>query len=128
MAREGRYGWTPRQMERINARRAARGQEQLRNVNYEGSHGGGRMNRKEQPPKPIQDDEEEVSLAERQAERTKAFREKFKPTPSLTPQTSLASNKAMRDEEFNRRFGRKQTGVNPETVGGAYRKVIGSMA
>jgi hypothetical protein len=33
MAKEGKYGWSPRQMERINARRAARGQEQLVNLN-----------------------------------------------------------------------------------------------
>ena len=33
MAREGYYGWSPRQMERINARRAARGREQLVNRN-----------------------------------------------------------------------------------------------
>jgi hypothetical protein len=33
MAKEGNYGWSPRQMERINARRAARGQEQLVNSN-----------------------------------------------------------------------------------------------
>ena len=33
MGKEGNYGWSPRQMERINARRAARGQEQLVNLN-----------------------------------------------------------------------------------------------
>jgi hypothetical protein len=29
----GSYGWTPQQMERVNARRQARGQEQLLNAN-----------------------------------------------------------------------------------------------
>ena len=32
MAKEGNYAWSPRQMERINARRAARGREQLVNL------------------------------------------------------------------------------------------------
>jgi hypothetical protein len=32
MAKEGNYAWSPRQMERINARRAARGREQLVNI------------------------------------------------------------------------------------------------
>lgn len=35
MAKYGRYGWTPDQMERINARRARRGQEKLVNTKYE---------------------------------------------------------------------------------------------
>jgi hypothetical protein len=32
MAKEGNYAWSPRQMERINARRAASGREQLVNL------------------------------------------------------------------------------------------------
>jgi hypothetical protein len=32
MAKEGNYAWSPRQMERINTRRAAKGREQLVNL------------------------------------------------------------------------------------------------
>jgi hypothetical protein len=35
MAKYGQYNWTPDQMERINARRARRGQEKLVNTKYE---------------------------------------------------------------------------------------------
>lgn len=136
MARERTYGWTPEQMARINARREARGQQPYIDKNMgredyakkylaESDSYSGKKRGAEVIP---EEDDNEVSLTDRQAERKKAFREKFKPTTSLKPQTSLASNKAIRDEEFNRRFGRKSTGVNPETVGGAYRRVIGQIS
>ena len=75
MAKYGRYGWTPEQMERINERRAKRGQEELRNLYYED-----RPQEERQRPvaRPAQDSEdEEESLKARQAKRTEEFRKKF---------------------------------------------------
>lgn len=112
-------------MERINERRKARGREELRNVAYQGREPKSRAEAEQ--PKPMEDEEEEMSLTERQAERTKAFREKFKPTTSLRPRTSLASNKAIRDEEFNRRFGRGPKGISTPTTQGAMNRIMGTV-
>ena len=77
MAKYGRYGWTPEQMERINERRAARGQEELVNLKYEDKP---RMERQRLSTKPrlVQEDEgENLSMKQEAEERTKKFRERF---------------------------------------------------
>lgn len=119
-------------MARINARREARGQQPLidrkmgredyaqRYIAEESSY----LGRKRGEEVGSKDDENEMSLEERQAERTKSFREKFKPTTSLKPKTSLASNKAIRDEEFNRRFGRSPKGVSTPAVQDSYNRMV----
>jgi hypothetical protein len=77
MAKEGNYGWSPRQMERINARRAARGQEQLvnsRNPQYqEESEDQPKTQRKpafpSNRPSALDQYKGQKSLSERMAER-----------------------------------------------------------
>ena len=68
-------------MERINERRAARGQEELVNLKYED-----RPQKKRQlpPVKPRQiQDEEDIGMKAKAEERTKKFREKFSPKGSM---------------------------------------------
>jgi hypothetical protein len=87
MAKIGSYGWSPRQMERINARRAERGKEQLVNIRNPITEEQYNMvlKGKSQPASKLEDDEEEpeMSLKERSEERTKKFMEKFTPKGSM---------------------------------------------
>jgi hypothetical protein len=77
MAKEGNYAWSPRQMERINARRAARGREQLvnlRNPQYqEESEDQPKTQRKpafpSERPSALDQYKGQKSLSERMAER-----------------------------------------------------------
>ena len=87
MAKIGSYGWSPRQMERINARRAARGKEQLINIRNPITEEQYNMvlKGKSQPAKKMEAEEEEpeMSLKKRAEERTKKFMEKFTPKGSM---------------------------------------------
>lgn len=78
MAKYGRYGWTPKQMERINERRAAMGQKELRNLYYEDRPQEERQRPVSKPAQETEEPEEEdESLVARQAKRTEEFRKKF---------------------------------------------------
>ena len=101
MAKYGRYGWTPAQMERINERRAARGQEELRNLYYEDRPQEERK-RPSARPRPVQEEEEEENFKDKfkpkdymksQAEdRTKKFRERFGAKGSMAAQYGYKSS------------------------------------
>lgn len=100
MARERTYGWTPEQMARINALREARGQNPYIDKNMgredysrryiyeaESRSAGKRGTASGDQVK----DEEEMSLADKQAERTKKFREKFAPKGSMAAEYGVKS-------------------------------------
>jgi len=83
--RERNYGWSPRQLARVNARREARGRDVLvdrklnepdyaqKYLNEEESYAAKKQARESVG----QEDEDEGSLAERQADRTRRFKERF---------------------------------------------------
>jgi hypothetical protein len=92
MAKYGNYGWSPRQMERINERRAKRGQEELRNRRYEGEPEEERQSPSVRPmPSPI-GKEEDIDMKGEAEERTRKFREKFKPKGSMGIERGVKSN------------------------------------
>jgi hypothetical protein len=88
----GSYGWTPQQMERVNARRQARGQEQLLNANTGNQEGADNYNKyygevQKKSNKPVgitkskydidKEKESGTSLSKRIKGRDTAFEEKF---------------------------------------------------
>ena len=85
MKRAGSYSYSPRQLARINARREARGRDILvdkkfGDPNYEQKYLEEEESyaaKKQARELADQEDEDKGSLAERQAERTKKFRERF---------------------------------------------------
>lgn len=106
MAKIGSYGWTPKQMERINARRIDRGEQplvNLRNIETEEDYETAqnliaRSNEKRKPV--VMQDEEEKSLKQRASERAEAFKSKFQPSDSLKslrtqPKTEVRKSKGI---------------------------------
>ena len=119
MAKIGSYGWTPKQMERINARRMERGREpliNLRNIETEEDYKAAqnliaRSNEKRKPV--VMQDEEEKSLKQRASERAEAFKSKFKPSDSF-------KSSEERTADFRKKFQEKLSsgslGKKPRTA------------
>lgn len=89
MAKIGSYGWSPRQMERINARRMERGRDPLINVrnikteeDYRAAQNLVASSKDNRKPVAMQADKE-MSMQEEAQERTRKFKEKFKPAGSM---------------------------------------------
>ena len=99
MARIGQYGWSPRQMERINARRMERGQEplvNLRNIKTEEDIQKAQnmlaSSKDKRKPVTMQDTMGKISMGKEAEERTRKFREKFKPTGSMAAEYGYKSS------------------------------------
>lgn len=99
MAKYGSYGWTPDQMARINARRAAQGQEELVNIRDQEVIPQRARSTSSIPVAPAEQDKTK-SLKERMAENTAdlkkkkeeeeiAFRRKFAPSGTSQIQKSV---------------------------------------
>ena len=98
MAKVGNYYWSPRQMERINARRAARGREplvNLRNIKTEEDLKKAEnlvaSSKDKRKPVTMQDKTARLSMGEEAEERTRKFREKFKPKGSMAAEYGVKS-------------------------------------
>lgn len=134
MKRAGNYGYSPEQLARVNARRQARGRDILvdkkfDDPDYEKRYIGesesyaAKGNKPATPafpskrPSALDQYKGQKSLTDRMAERPSA----------LGQPSSMASRRAIADEDFKKKFG-KSKGVNPESIGGAYKKVIGQVA
>lgn len=102
MARIGQYGWNPRQMDRINARRMERGQEplvNLRNIKTEQDYTNAQnliaSSKEKRNPVTMQDNQnsiEKLSMEKEAEERTKKFREKFGPAGSMGIERGVKSS------------------------------------
>lgn len=99
MARIGQYGWSPRQMERINARRMERGQEplvNLRNIKTEEDIQKAQnmlaSSKDKRNPVTMQDTMGKLSMGKEAEERTRKFREKFKPAGSMAAEYGYKSS------------------------------------
>jgi len=134
MKRAGNYGYSPRQLARINARREARGRDILvdkkfGNPDYAKKYIGESESyaaKKNKPAMPESTSERPSALD--QYKKQKSLRDRMAERPSALGQpSSMASRRAIADEEFKKKFG-KSKGVNPENIGGAYKKVIGQVA
>ena len=124
MAKYGNYGWSPRQMERINERRAKRGQEELRNRRYEDEPEEERQRPSVRPtpspatspspspalspaPTPVEYSEESPSMAAEAFQRTGEFRKKFKPAGSMAAQYGYKSSfPVKKDSSINSAYKR----------------------
>ncbi len=98
MAKIGSYGWSPKQMERINARRAARGREQLinlRNIETEEDLQKAQnlvaSSKDTRKPVTMQAKVGATDMRKEAEERTKKFREKFKPKGSMAAEYGVKS-------------------------------------
>jgi len=98
MARIGQYGWSPRQMERINARRMERGQEplvNLRNIKTEEDIQNAQnmlaSSKEKRKPVTMQDTMGKISMEKEAEERTRKFREKFKSKGSMAAEYGVKS-------------------------------------
>lgn len=100
MAKAGSYGWTPEQLARINARREVSGkqpyidkrmQEQDYAMKYLGETDMYSKRKKPSGQASPDENEEEMSLAERQAKRTNEFREQFSPKGSMAVEYGVKS-------------------------------------
>jgi hypothetical protein len=99
MAKIGSYGWSPKQMERINARRAARGREQLinlRNIETEEDLQKAQnlvaSSKDTRKPVTMQAKAGATDMGKEAEERTKKFREKFKPKGSMAAEYGYKSS------------------------------------
>lgn len=99
MARIGQYGWSPRQMERINARRMERGKEplvNLRNIKTEEDIQKAQnmlaSSKDKRKPVTMQDTMGKLSMGKEAEERTRRFREKFKPAGSMAAEYGYKSS------------------------------------
>ena len=100
MAKIGSYGWSPEQLARINARREASGRtayldKRMQDQDYSRRYldeANSYINKSKQiAPTSPEDDEKEMSLVERQAQRTKKFREQFSPKGSMLTEYEVKS-------------------------------------
>lgn len=101
MARERIYGWSPEQLARINARREASGQEayidkRFSDPNYANRYIGQSESyapRMQKSISPAAKDEEKdkLSMGTGAEDRTKKFREKFKPKGSMAAEYGVKS-------------------------------------
>jgi hypothetical protein len=100
MAKVGSYGWSPEQMARINARRSAAGQEKLVNLNNPITeedfnsivrNASKRAEAKTTSPSTEEDEDENLSMKKESEDRTKKFREKFKPAGSMATEYGVKS-------------------------------------
>ena len=114
MARIGSYNWSPRQMERINARRMERNREPLVNV------------------KNIKT-EEDYRAAQNLVASSKDNRKPATPAfPSERPSaldnqpSSMESRRAIAGEEFRKKFGKGQKGISTPMTKSAMERVMGT--
>lgn len=99
MARIGQYNWSPRQMERINARRMERGRNplvNLKNIRTEEDYESAKnlISKPSPAASPINPDVEDngkISMIKEAEDRTKKFREKFKPKGSMAAEYGVKS-------------------------------------
>ena len=123
MAREGYYGWSPRQMERINARRAAKGREQLVNRNNpqeDESSQEQAIQRKpafpSQRPSALDQYKGQKGLRERMAGRPSALGEYKDKNKSLQVARAVESE----DEKRKRKGG---MGISTPSLQGSYNRL-----
>jgi len=145
MAKERNYNWTPRQMARVNARREARGQEALVNKKFSDPDYAKRYMEESdiyseklqkrtgalnQAPKTMPlttgQEEPELSLKERFAQRTEAFKKKFEPTSPIGKPSMMPSTRAIEEEELRRKRGMGAKGISTPTLQGSMDKITGT--
>jgi hypothetical protein len=126
MATYGKYGWTPEQMERINARRAAGGRDKLVNLNnpqyeeesYETEE---RPQAKRKPafptdrPSALDQYKGQKGLGERMAERRSDFKSKFKPAGAMAIEKNVASEAA--------KLNKRGKGISTPSIQGSYNRI-----
>ncbi len=109
-------------MERINARRANRGQEKLINVNNYEEEDQPQHQPQRKPafpserPSALDQYKGQKSLSDRMAERPSA----------LGQPSSMESRRAIADEEFKKKFGRGQKGISTPMTKDAMDRVMGT--
>jgi hypothetical protein len=98
MARIGQYNWSPRQMERINARRAERGRESLVNLknikteeDLQKAQNLVASSKDTRKPVTMQAKAGATDMGKEAEERTRKFREKFKPKGSMAAEYGVKS-------------------------------------
>lgn len=98
MATFGYYGWNPKQMERINARRMERGREPLINLSniqteedYNAAQKLSAVSGKKKKSMLMDDEENRPSMLEESKKRTEEFRGKFKPKGSMAAEYGVKS-------------------------------------
>ena len=122
MAKEGNYAWSPRQMERINARRASRGREQLVNLRNPQEDEEGKVTQRKpafpsERPSALDQYKGQKSLSERMAEKGSLKSEIQNRNRAMQVARAVESE----DEKRKRKGG---MGVStPNTLQGSYNRV-----
>jgi len=125
MAKKGSYGWSPRQMERINARRANRGQEKLINVNNYEEEDQPQPQPQPQPQrKPAFPSERPSALDQYKGQKSLSDRMAERPS-ALGQPSSMESRREIADEEFRRKTGRGAKGISTPMTKSAMDRVMG---
>jgi hypothetical protein len=142
MARKRTYGWSPEQLARINARREARGQEayidkRFNDPDYakryigESESYAAKKNKPATPafpskrPSALDQYKGQKSVTDRMAERPSALGNQPS-SISLNQQDSMASRRAIADEEFRKKFGKGQKGISTPMTKSAMAKIMGT--
>lgn len=136
MATYGKYGWTPEQLERINARRARKGQGELVNTSDMGGYAEqGDSDEKPQAkrkpafptdrPSALDQYKGQKGLGERMAEqdsmkdeaeeRKKEFAKKFKPAGAMAIEKNVASEAA--------KLNKRGVGISTPSIQKSYKRI-----
>ena len=134
MARIGSYNWSPRQMERINARRMERNREPLVNVknikteeDYRAAQNlvaSSKDNRK--PATPAFPSERPSALDQYKGQKSLTDRMAERPSALDNQPSSMDSRRAIADEEFRKKFGKGQKGISTPMTKSAMERVMGT--
>jgi hypothetical protein len=142
MKRAGNYGYSPEQLARINERRQARGRDILVDKKFDDSDYAKRYTgesesyaaKKNKPATPAFPSERpsaldqykgQKSLRDRMAERPSALGNQPS-SSSLNQQDSMASRRAIAEEELKRKFGKGQKGISTPMTKDAMERVMGT--
>ena len=134
MARIGSYNWSPRQMERINARRMERNREPLVNVknikteeDYRAAQNlvaSSKDNRK--PATPAFPSERPSALDQYKGQKSLTDRMAERPSALDNQPSSMESRRAIAGEEFRKKFGKGQKGISTPMTKSAMERVMGT--
>jgi len=134
MARIGSYNWSPRQMERINARRMERGREPLinvKNIKTEEDYMAAQnlvasSKEKRKPSTPAFPSERPSALDQYKGQKSLTDRMAERPSALGNQPSSMESRRAIADEEFRKKFGKGQKGISTPMTKSAMERVMGT--
>ena len=133
MKRAGNYGYSPEQLARINERRQAKGRDILVDKKFDDpdyakrytSESKSYAEKKNKPATPAFPSERPSALDQYKGQKSLTDRMAERPS-ALNQQDSMASRRAIEDEEFRRKAGRGAKRISTPMTKSAMEKIMGT--